>query len=286
MSIVKYWWTLDRAEELCQMKTITSQDNLRCYNCEMVLEQGINIKELEPLRRINYKYIPEHIQPKKYYICIGCSKLHIENVPGRNNINYEELIQLLKTANTVDEINNRRYEIGALLPSIYIMFGYLQGNLAHQYDLWEHCVHTVLNLPKDVDDDMLYLAALLHDIGKPECMTLGKDDRDSNVHYYGHPKVSMEIVRDEVIPCLEAAGVCLSMEDKKRLLYYVEYHDYRFSRREKHLKKHLGMVSPKELKHLLLLEIADAKAHVMLAFVEERIQICEGWLRVLENYVD
>ena len=129
MSIVKYWWTLDGAEELCQMKTITSQDNLRCYNCEMVLEQGINIKELEPLRRINYKYIPEHIQPEKYYICIGCSKLHIENVPGRNNINYKELIQLLKTANTVDEINNRRYEIGALLPSIYIMFGYLQGNL-------------------------------------------------------------------------------------------------------------------------------------------------------------
>ena len=46
------------------------------------------------------------------------------------------------------------------------MFDYDQMNKAHQYDLWMHCIHTVLEIPKNIDDDMLYLSALLHDIGK------------------------------------------------------------------------------------------------------------------------
>lgn len=32
-------------------------------------------------------------------------------------------------------------------------------------------------------DDMLYLAALLHDIGKPDCQVVGKREDDVNMHY-------------------------------------------------------------------------------------------------------
>lgn len=194
-------------------------------------------------------------------------------------MDYQELISILKQTKTVQEIDIHRDEIAELIPKVRIMFGYDQQNSAHQYNLWEHCLHTVLGLPKGIDDDVLYLAALLHDIGKPDCQCKGKREDDTNMHYYGHPIKSMEIVRDEVIPYLETIGAMLSETDKKRLLYYVENHDYRMSYREKHLNKLLKMASLDEFKKLMLLEIADAKAHVMLPVVQERIKICEEWYK-------
>lgn len=37
-------------------------------------------------------------------------------------------------------------------------------------------------------NDMVYLAALLHDIGKPEAQFRGKREGDPDMHYYGHPE--------------------------------------------------------------------------------------------------
>ena len=37
---------------------------------------------------------------------------------------YKELIIMLKTAGSVEEIDKRRDEIGDLIPSVQIMFGY------------------------------------------------------------------------------------------------------------------------------------------------------------------
>ena len=110
-----------------------------------------------------------------------------------------DLIELLKSANSVEEIDEHRDEIALLIPMVRIMFDYDQQNHAHQYDLWNHCLHTVINLPRNLEDGMLYLAALLHDIGKPDSQCKGTREDDTNMHYYGHPKRSMEIVR-EIIP--------------------------------------------------------------------------------------
>lgn len=188
---------------------------------------------------------------------------------------FTELINLLKTVEKVEEIDQHREQIAELIPKVRIMFDYNQKNMAHQYDLWIHCLHTVVNLPRDIDDDMLYLAAMLHDIGKPDCQVKGKKEDDVNMHYYGHPQRSMEIVRDEVIPELIEKGTYLSKNDQKRLIYYVEYHDDRVSLRIKHQNRHLKMVTREEFKNLMLLEVADAKAHVLIPAIEERIRICE-----------
>lgn len=106
-------------------------------------------------------------------------------------MDYYEFIQLLRHANTFVEINRRREQIAELIPAIRSMLDYDQRNYAHQYDLWEHCVQTVLNIPKTIEDDLLFLAALLHDIGKPESRCYGRRADDLNMHYYGHPKCSM-----------------------------------------------------------------------------------------------
>ncbi len=187
------------------------------------------------------------------------------------------IIQHFKSAKTYEDIDEIRADIIRLISKVRIMFNYDQQNSYHQYNLWEHCVHTVLNLPKGIDDNMLYLAALLHDIGKPYCQCTGKRAEDKDKHYYGHPLKSMEIVRDEVIPHLEELDISLSTEDKQRLLYYVEYHDDRISLRPKHLQRHLKLASFEEFQKLMLLQVADAKAHVMQPLIEQRIEICGQW---------
>lgn len=192
-------------------------------------------------------------------------------------MNFRHILLQMKTATHIEELSGLTEEIVKLIPQAAVMVGYDQSNHAHQYDLWQHCLHTVLNLPRNQDDDMLYLAALLHDIGKPDCRCCSNREGDTNAHYYGHPLRSMEIVRDDVIPALTANGIVLTTEEQRRLLYYVEYHDDWISLRQKHLRRHLGMASLAEFQNLMLLQMADAKAHTMLPIIEERIRICQTW---------
>lgn len=187
-----------------------------------------------------------------------------------------ELIRILREASTAEAIDKHKEEITELIPKAKIMPDFNQQNHAHQYDLWEHCLQTVVGLPKDIEDDMVYLAAMLHDIGKPDCQIYDTKDGKVNMHYYGHPKRSMEIVRDEIIPELLAKGIALSDDEQRRLTYYVEYHDDRMSLRMKHMRQHLNMgATLQEFQNLMKVQVADAKAHVLIPIVQQRIEICE-----------
>ena len=190
-------------------------------------------------------------------------------------MSYDELIKLLKHAETAEEIDKYREEIAKLIPQVRRMFDYDQKNHAHQFDLWMHCLYTVIGLERGMDDDMLYLAALLHDIGKPDCQVRGLRPDDENMHYYGHPERSAEIVQNEILYTLYENGVNLFFEDQMRLVYFVRYHDDSVSLRLKHIRGHLKRVSLDDFKKLMLLQVADAKAHVMLPVIVKRIEICE-----------
>lgn len=190
-------------------------------------------------------------------------------------MSYDELIKLLKTAKSAEEIDKYREEIAELIPQVRRMFDYDQKNHAHQFDLWMHCLHTVIGLERGMDDDMLYLAALLHDIGKPDCQVRGSRPNDENMHYYGHPERSAKIVQDEILYTLYEKGVDLLFEDQMRLVYFVRHHDEHVSLRMKHIRGHLKRVSLDDFKKLMLLQVADAKAHVMLPVIEKRVEICE-----------
>ena len=184
-----------------------------------------------------------------------------------------ELVLLLKTADCAEKINERRDEIGKLIPAVKIMFDYDQQNHAHQFDLWTHSLNVVINLPRNMEDDMLYLAALFHDIGKPKSQCKGSRADDTNMHYYGHPKKSAEIVSSVIIPDLDQKGYKISCMDIKRLLYYVEYHDDHVSKKLKHINRHMKMASFDEFRNLMFLQVADAKAHVQLPIIAERVEV-------------
>lgn len=187
-----------------------------------------------------------------------------------------ELVSLLKTAEDTEDIDSKRREIGELIPTVKGMFNYDQQNQAHQFDLWMHSLNVVANLPRNLGDDMLYLAALFHDIGKPDSRSRSNRPDDMNMHYYGHPKRSMEIVDAVIIPELDRKGFHISCMDVKRLLYYVEYHDDHVSKKLKHLNRHMKMASFEEFHNLMLLQVSDAKAHIQLPIIAERVEICSA----------
>lgn len=184
----------------------------------------------------------------------------------------EELIYLLKSSENVDAIDSKRDDIAQLVPGVEIMFGFDQQHRAHQYDLWLHCCQTVVNLPRNLDD-MIYLAGLLHDIGKPysQCKTIRGNS------YVGHSAKGVEIVRDRILPAICSGGVDLSGEDMKRLLFYIEYHDCI------DLRILLKKVSVSELRNLVLLQIADAESHIQMPAVERRILVCQKFLAELSK---
>ncbi len=103
--------------------------------------------------------------------------------------------------------------LSVIVPEIGPMVGYDQQNHHHHFDLWEHTVQVVENIPPRPD---LRLAMLLHDTGKPAVRTV--DDR-GEAHYRGHQAVSAEIAArvTEDLRC--------DRETADRVIRLVRYHD-------------------------------------------------------------
>lgn len=99
------------------------------------------------------------------------------------------------------------------------MQGYAQNNPHHCYDLLTHTVKTVAGLDNFCEDKetlpLLRVAALLHDIGKPQVMRV----KDGRCVYYGHAIRSAQISR----PLLTELGY--TTEETARILFFVAHHD-------------------------------------------------------------
>ena len=103
--------------------------------------------------------------------------------------------------------------LSEIIPEIRPMVGYDQQNHHHSYDLWEHTVRAVENMPPEAD---LRLAMLLHDTGKPLVRTT---DEHGEGHYRGHQQASAEIA------ARAADTLRLDNATRDRVLLLVRYHD-------------------------------------------------------------
>ncbi len=103
--------------------------------------------------------------------------------------------------------------LSEIIPEIRPMVGYDQQNHHHSYDLWEHTVRAVENMPPEAD---LRLAMLLHDTGKPRVRTT---DEHGEGHYRGHQQASAEIA------ARAADTLRLDNATRNRVLLLVRYHD-------------------------------------------------------------
>ena len=83
----------------------------------------------------------------------------------------------------------------AALPELAPMRGLDQRNPHHAYDVYGHTARTVAGVEcfcGGVVAPELAWAALLHDVGKPSCLSV---DEGGVGHFYGHPKAGAELAR-------------------------------------------------------------------------------------------
>ena len=105
--------------------------------------------------------------------------------------------------------------IGYIIPEIKPCIGFDQNNQYHKHDVYEHLL-SVVDLC-DTGDFCIKMAAMLHDIGKPNTYTV---DAQGRGHFYGHPVESRDIAMR-----LLTVDFKLTNNQYFTICSLIEYHD-------------------------------------------------------------
>lgn len=136
-----------------------------------------------------------------------------------------------------------------IIPELEICEGFDQHNPNHCYDILGHICATVDNVEPDL---ILRLAALLHDIGKPECYTVSESGRG---RFYGHMQTSCDKSRT----IMTRLHYPQKMVDTVCLL--VENHDCPHEATPVSARQWLGRIGSKNVFLITKLKRADCLAH-------------------------
>ncbi|MCM1132925.1 MAG: HD domain-containing protein [Ruminococcus flavefaciens] len=102
-----------------------------------------------------------------------------------------ELVKLICGINSADIMLKYREIIGQIIPEMRVCFDFSQHSPYHKYDVYEHIVRAVDNIPTGLPDtEILRTALLFHDIGKPQTF---KPDTNGRGHFKGHAGVSADM---------------------------------------------------------------------------------------------
>ncbi len=116
-----------------------------------------------------------------------------------------------------------------IIPQLEPEFEFDQHNSFHRYDVWEHTLHALAAAPDDMDATVRF-ALLLHDIGKPHCLTFDEQGRG---HAYGHEKVGEPIAK-EVCKQLK-----LSRAERDTVVHLVRWHMFSIPDTQKSMRRFL-----------------------------------------------
>ena len=157
---------------------------------------------------------------------------------------FEELCKLLPLVNTQDLLLFAPILTQAI-PELQKLVGFDQHNPHHLYDIYGHTVRVVDGVPPVLP---LRLAALLHDIGKPDTFTL---DENGAGHFYGHAEVSAKLA-DNILRTLRAPTHL-----REQVVFLVEQHMSHFVADKKVLRRRLGKHGEENTHMLMELQQAD-----------------------------
>ena len=158
---------------------------------------------------------------------------------------YAELRKLL-CGSGVERVLLRYADVfSVLIPEIAPMKGFDQKNPHHCLDLLAHTARATANIPPKPH---LRFAALLHDIGKPDCFSIGPDGIG---HFYGHSTKSAEKA-EEIFRALKA-----DHDTRDRAVLLIRHHDTPIELREEIVKRRLRKLGEESFFDLILLMRAD-----------------------------
>ncbi len=192
------------------------------------------------------------------------SRALLDNVSGERL--YTELCKLLCGDGCFDVIMKYPEILDRAVPGVFAMKDYCQHNPYHVYTLLEHTARVVQGVPAV---PYMRLAALMHDLGKPDCRTV---DENGIWHFHSHPERSCEIAA-KALERLRCDGAT-----RDKVLDLVRYHDLRFKTDEKMVLRWLGRLGADTMRDIFDIQQADISAQNpdMLAPRMEDLRIIRG----------
>lgn len=70
-NLVRYWWTFDGEEEICERTEVVILEEMECYHCLRKQEAGSKMSKLHSVE-----------DNQNYYVCVECAD---ENTCGEEN---------------------------------------------------------------------------------------------------------------------------------------------------------------------------------------------------------
>lgn len=188
-----------------------------------------------------------------------------------------EFIALLRTAKSFDDFCTAQADLLSVLPELKIMLDYDVHKENQPYNLWEHSCRTVIALPKvENASDALYVAALFHDVGKPDAKMHGTN---GDVHYPSHALHGSQLVNAMLECPVSKFADWFSGEEAEEIVFLVKHHDDNFKKANYDFR--LLKKQPKNwLIDLCYLEKADAIAHKQTDAILQRIVDAERMLQI------
>jgi tRNA nucleotidyltransferase (CCA-adding enzyme) len=149
--------------------------------------------------------------------------------------------------------------LGEIVPELLPMRGFDQRNKHHCFDILEHCAAACEAVPPE---PVIRLAALLHDVGKPDCFFT---DADGAGHFYGHAERGA-LLTDAILRRLR-----FDNESRETVTELVRRHDMRIEPERRAVLRALRRYGPEFFFRLMQLKRADALAHAPGPKTDERL---------------
>lgn len=161
----------------------------------------------------------------------------------------EELYNILMSEKPSEYLKKYEKDLFNLIPELEKCKGFEQNNDWHIYDVYDHILHVIDNTSPNI---ILRLAALFHDIGKPNSYI---EDENGIGHFYGHWEVSQSIFDKFAIK----HNIDKSISSIVSNLIF--YHDINFSKLDENsLKRIIDKFSVEGIMQLFELKQADLLA--------------------------
>ena len=186
---------------------------------------------------------------------------------------FVELKKLLCGDRAGDIIREYSDILANVLPPLAKMRGFEQRTPYHAYNVLEHTIRVVENVPQE---PTLRLAALLHDTGKPDCATY---DADGSGHFHGHPEVSAKHAESFFKRMKSDA------ETRDNVAELIKYHDFRFPPERPHVARMLGRIGETQLRRLFILKRADVLAQNPAPEYMARVEDIDRSVAVMEDII-
>lgn len=182
----------------------------------------------------------------------------IELAPTLKNISVEriqtELVKLITSSNPMEMM--LLYETGitkVILPEFDDMMETKQNSKHHIYNVGLHCVHTMQHVRAD---KVIRLAALFHDVGKPDCRALNEE---GIFHFTGHAKRGGELA-EQILKRLR-----FDNDTIRKVTKLITYHSAYLKPEPYLVRKTLSQVGEELFPLLLEINYADIMAQSQFA---------------------